>query len=105
MPAALVVGAAVFADGPPILSAERLVPVVVTYLAVSAIFSFIWRLISRTSAWRRWGVLISIPGLIAVALLGTDIGVGYQSLYTAVTFCSACLGAFIGALPARALRR
>ena len=34
VPASFVAGAAVFADGPPILSAERIVPVALTYLAV-----------------------------------------------------------------------
>ena len=41
LPASFVVGAAVFADGPPLLSAERLVPVVITYLVIGATVSFI----------------------------------------------------------------
>ena len=104
VPASFVVGAAVFADGPPILSAERVVPVVVAYLAVAAIFSFVSRLVWRASTWWRWGVPISIPAFFTVGLLGGDIGLAYQSLYIAMTVASACSGALTGALPAAVLR-
>ena len=104
VPASLVVGAAVFADGPTILSAERVVPVVVVYLAVAAMFSFVSRLVWATSSWRRLGLSISIAAFLTVGLLGRDIGLAYQSLYIAISVASACLGALASALPARALR-
>ena len=104
VPASFVVGAVVFADGPPILSAERVVPVVVVYLAVAAIFSFVSRLVWPASTWWRWGVSISIPALFTVGLLGRDIGLGYQSLYVAIAVASACSGALAGGLTAAALR-
>ena len=105
VPASFVAGAAVFADGPPILSAERIVPVVVTYLVVGAIFSFLCRLIWQTASWWHWGISISVPAAITVALLGEDIGPGYQAVYFMVALESASTGAFVGALPANALRR
>ena len=104
VPASFVAGAAVFADGPSILSAERVIPVVVVYLAVAAIFSFVSRLVWPASTWWRWGVSISIPAFFTVGLLGRDIGLAYQSLYLAMTVASACSGALAGALPAAALR-
>ena len=105
VPASLVVGAAVFADGSAILSAERIVPVVLTYLAVGAIFSFICRLIWQATPWWNWGVSISIPAVFTVGLLGTDIGPGYQTGYVAAALVSASLGAFVGRFPADTLRR
>lgn len=104
VPASFVVGAAVFADGPAILSAERVVPVVVVYLAVAAIFSFVSRLVWPASTWWRWGVSISIPALFTVGLLGRDIGLAYQSLYVSMALASACSGALAGALLAASLR-
>ena len=104
VPASFVVGAVVFADGPPILSAERVVPVVVVYLAVAAIFSFVSRLVWPASTWWRWGLSISIAAFFTVGLLGRDIGLAYQSLYIAIAVASACLGALAGALAAAALR-
>ena len=104
VPVSFVVGAAVFADGPSILSAERVVPVVGVYLAVGAIFSFVSRLVWRASAWWRWGVSISIPALFTVGLLGRDIGLGYQSLDVAMAVASACSGALAGSLTAASLR-
>ena len=105
VPASFVAGAAVFADGAPILSAERVVPVVVTYLVLGAIFSFVCRLIWLTANWWHWGVSICVPAFLTVGLLGSDIGLGYQSLYVFMTLAFACSGAFIGSLPAAALRR
>ena len=105
VPASFVAGAAVFADGAPILSAERIVPVVVTYVVVGAIFSFFCRLIRQTAPWWHWGISVSIPALFMVVLLGRDIGAGYQAMYFAAALVSASSGAFIGALPADALRR
>ena len=104
VPASFVAGAAVFADGPSILSAERVVPVVVVYLAVAAIFGFVSRLLWPDSTWWRWGVSISIPAFFTVGLLGKDIGLAYQSLYLAITVASTCSGALAGALFAAALR-
>ena len=104
VPASFVVGAAVFANGPSILSTERVVPVVVVYLAVAAIFGFVSRLVWPASTWWRWGVSISIPAFFTVGLLGRDIGLGYQSLYVAIALASACSGALAGALAAAALR-
>lgn len=104
VPASLVPGAAVFADGPPILSVERVVPVVVVYLVLTAILSFVSRLVWPASSWWRWGVSISIPALFIVGLMGRDIGVAYQSLYVVMTAASACAGALIGALLAAAIR-
>ena len=104
VPASFVAGAAVFADGPSILSAERVVPVVVVYLVVAAIFSFVSRLVWPASTWWRWGVSISIPAFFTVGLLGKDIGLAYQSMYVAITVASACSGALAGALIAAALR-
>ena len=104
LPSSLVAGAAVFADGPSILSAERLVPVVVVYLALGAIFGFMARLVWPAPTWWRWGVSISIPAFFTVGLLGRDIGLAYQSLYVAMSVASACSGALVGALPAAAIR-
>ena len=104
VPASFVAGAAVFADGPSILSAERVVPVVVVYLALAAIFSFVSRLLWPDSTWWRLGVSISIPAFFTVGLLGKDIGLAHQSLYLAITVASACSGALAGALSAAALR-
>ena len=104
IPASFVAGAAVFADGPSILSVERVVPVVVVYAAVAAIFSFVSRLVWSASTWWRWGIPISMPAFFTVGLLGRDIGLAYQSLYLALTVASACSGALAGALPAVALR-
>ena len=104
LPVSLVAGAAVFADGPPILSAERVVPVVVVYLVVAALFGFASRLIRRTSDWWRWGVSISVPAFLTVGLFGRDIGLGFQSLYVVVIVASACIGALAGTLVAAAVR-
>ena len=104
VPASFVVGAAVFADGPPILSAERVAPVVVVYLVVAAMFSFVSRLVWTASAWWGWGFSISIPAFFIVGFLGRDIGFRYQSMYVAITVASACFGALAGALPAAAIR-
>ena len=98
-------GAAVFADGAPILSAERIVPVVLTYLVVGAIFSFSCRLIWKTASWWHWGLSVSLPAVITVVLLGKDIGPGYQAVYLVAALVSASSGAFIGALPAGVLKR
>ena len=57
VPASFVAGAAVFANGAGILSAERVVPVIATYLIVGAIFSFVCRLIWPTATWWHWGRL------------------------------------------------
>ena len=103
-PASFVAGAAVFADGPSILNVERVIPVVVVYAAVAAIFGFVSRLVWLESSWWRWGVWISIPAFLTVGLLGRDIGLAYQSLYIAMTVASACSGALAGALPAAGLR-
>ena len=105
IPASFVAGAAVFADGAGILSGERVVPVVLTYLILGAIFGFIYRLIWPTAIWWHWGISISIPALLTVGLLGRDIGLAYQSLYVVGALASASSGAFIGALPAARLRR
>ena len=105
VPASFVAGAAGFADGPPILSAERIVAVALTYLAVGAIFSFCCRLIWRKIPWWHWGISVSIPAVFTVALLGTDIGPGYQAGYIVAVLASASSGAFIGALPAEAIKR
>ena len=106
VPASFVAGAAVFANGGvSILSAERIVPVALTYLIVGAIVGFSFRLIWLKSSWWRWGVAISLPGFLIVGLMGRDIGLGYQGLYVVLLFASACSGAFIGALPAALVRR
>ena len=105
IPASFVAGTAVFADGAPILSAERLVPVVIAYLVVGAIFSFACRLIWPTATWWHWGVSVSIPAVFTVGLLGMDIGSGYQLLYVVAALVSASSGAFVGALSADALKR
>ena len=105
VPASLVAGAAVFADGAPILSPERIVPVVLTYLALGALFSFLCRLIwQTTSAWQ-WGISVSIPAVLTVALLGSDMGPGYQAGYVVAALASACFGGLVGSLPADALQR
>jgi hypothetical protein len=104
VPASFVAGAAVFADGAPILSAERIVPVAATYVVVGAIFSFFCRLIWQTIPWWHWGILVSLPAVFVVGLLGKDIGPGYQAVYVMVALVSASSGAFIGALPADALK-
>ena len=104
LPASLVAGAAVFADGPSILSAERVVPVVAVYLVGTALFGFASRLVQRTSDWWRWGVSISIPAFLIVGLQGGDIGLGYQSLYAGIVVTSACIGALGGTLAAGVLR-
>ena len=104
VPASFVAGAAVFADGAPILSAERIVPVVVTYLVVGAIFSFFCRLIWQIVPWWHWGISVSIPAVFTVGLLGKDIGPGYQAVYFIAGLVSASSGAFIGALPVDALK-
>ena len=95
VPASFVAGAAVFADGAHILSAERIAPVAVTYLALGAIFGFVSRLVLPTASWWRVGVSISLPALFTVGLLGTDIGVAYQSLYIGLTLVSASIGALL----------
>lgn len=105
VPAAFVAGAAVFADGAPILSAERIVPVVIAYLVMGAIFSFVCRLIWPTATWWHWGISVSLPAVFTVGLLGKDIGPGYQAVYVVTAWLSASAGAFIGALPAEALKR
>jgi hypothetical protein len=105
VPGSFVAGAAVFGDGPTILSAERIVPVMAVYLATAAIFSFVARLISSASSWWRWGVSISLPAFFTVGLLGRDIGVGYQSLFIAIVVVSACTGGLAGALTAAVFRR
>lgn len=78
LPASLVAGAAVFAEGPSILSSERVIPVVGVYLVAAGLFGFAFRLIWRISNWWRYGISISTPAFFAVGLLGTDIGLGYQ---------------------------
>jgi len=105
VPASFVAGAAVFADGAPILSAERIVPVVIAYLVMGAIFSFVCRLIWHKATWWHWGISVSIPAVFTVGLLGRDIGPGYQAVYIVTALLSASSGAFIGALPADALKR
>ena len=105
VPASFVAGAAVFADGPPILSAERIVPVALTYVVVGSIFSFCCRIIWRKIPWWHWGVSVSIPAVFTVILLGTDIGPGYQAGYIVAALASASTGAFIGALTAEAIKR
>ena len=105
VPASFVAGAAVFADGAAILSAERIVPVVVTYLVVGAILSFFCRLIWKTAPWWHWGISVSIPAVLTVVLLGKDIGPGYQAVYFVAALVSASSGAYVGALPADALKR
>ncbi len=104
VPASFVAGAAVFADGPSILSAERVVPVVVVYMAVAATFISVSSLGWSGSWWWRLGVSLRIPAFFTVGLLGRDIGLAYQSLYLSMTVASACSGALAGALPAAALR-
>ncbi len=104
VPASFVPGAAVFADGPPILSAERILPVIAAYLIATALLGFVFRLVSPASVWWRLGVSFSIPALLIVGLMGRDIGIGHQALFVAIALVSACLGAFAGALPAAALR-
>ena len=95
-PAAFVVAAAVFGDGPPILSAERLVPVIAVYLVSGAIIGFIASMFWSMTSWWGLGLPISILGLIAVLLLGKDIGLGFQLMYAAVTIVSARVGTFLG---------
>jgi hypothetical protein len=96
LPGLFIVGVVVFANGAPILSAERLVPVIVTYVSLGGIFSFIYNLIrSPVSPWR-WGIWMSIPAFASIALLGRDLGLKLQSLYFVITLASACLGAYIG---------
>ena len=104
VPASPVVGAAVFADGAGLLSAERLVPVVIVYLVWGTIASFACGLIWLSLAWWRWGLWFSVTGLAAIALLGTDMGVDFQMLYVAVTIASACLGAYAGLWSSARLR-
>ena len=100
VPASFVVGAAVFANGGVgILSAERVVPVVLTYLVAGAIFSFVCRLIWPKVTWWHWGVTISIPAVFTVGLLGRDIGPAYQSLYVVGALASACFGGSSGHCP------
>ena len=44
IPASFVVGAAVFADGPAILSSERLIPVIATFTILGIISSSAYRM-------------------------------------------------------------
>jgi hypothetical protein len=104
LPASLVAGAAVFADGPSILSSERVIPVVGVYLVAAGLFGFAFRLIWRISNWWRYGISISTPAFFAVGLLGTDIGLGYQLLYVVMIVASASAGALGGTFFAAALR-
>lgn len=105
VPGSFVAGAAVFGDGPPIVSAERIVPVVAVYLVVAAIFGFVFRLVRLASTSWRWAVTIGIPAFFTVGLFGRDIGLGYQSLFIAIAVASACSGALAGALTAALFRR
>ena len=104
LPSSLVAGAAVFADGPSILSSERVVPVVAVYLVVVGLFGFAFRLIWRTSNWLRYGISISTSAFFIVGLLGTDIGLRYQLLYVVMIAASASAGVLGGTLVAAGLR-
>ena len=96
LPAFFVLGAALFADGPSILSAERLVPLAIAYALLGMILGLIYNLI-RSDA-RSWylGIWISIPALPSALLFGRGVGPGYQLLYLTVTLACACVGAYSG---------
>ena len=97
-PAAFVVAAAVFADGPPIFSAERLLPVIGAYVVSGVVAGFVASLFWSMTSWWGLGLQISILGLVAVVLFGQDIGLGYQLMYAAVTLVSARVGTFLALL-------
>ncbi len=106
LPASFVVGAAVFGDGAPLLGAERLVPVIVTYLVLAAIGSLAFRLVwSKAATWWLLGVCISSAAFPIIALFGGDLGLPLQSLYFLVTLTSACLGATVGMVRRRSRAR
>jgi hypothetical protein len=101
-----VAAAAVFADGAPLVGAERLAPVVAAYLVTAAIVGFIFGII-RPSGPRWWvlGIYLSLPALAAIGLLGRDIGLHLQILYYLVALASSCCGAMFGMTPVRLFRR
>jgi len=94
IPALFIVGVAVFADGPPILSSQRLSPVIGVYLVIGFIFGII------TKRWTT-GIWLSLPALIIVLTLGSDIGLIFQSLYCVAVLVCACSSTFVGALLTR----
>ena len=104
-PAAFVVAAAAFGDGPPIFSAERVVPVIVVYVVSGVIAGLVASLFWSMTSWWGLGLQISILGLVAIVLLGQDIGLGFQLMYAAVTLVSARVGTFIGVRLTGLLRR
>ena len=94
IPGLFIVGVAVFADGPPIISSQRLSPVIGVYLVLGFIFGII------SKRWRT-GVWLSLPALLIVFTLGSDIGLIFQSLYCVAVLVPACSSAFVGALLTR----
>ena len=96
LPALFIVGVALFANGAPLLSAERLVPIIGAYVIFGAIFSSICNLIWSTPTSWRWGFWISIPAFGSIGLFGREVGLTLQSLYFVITLASACLGAYVG---------
>ena len=96
LPAFFVLGAALFADGASILSAERLVPLAIAYVLLGMSLGLIYNLIrSDVLSWYL-GIWISIPALPSALLFGRDVGLAYQSLYLVASLASACLGAYSG---------
>ncbi len=103
-PAAMVAGAAVFSDGPPALSAERIVPIVAVYAVLGVIVGLVSRLVWASAKYWTWTVASSVLGLFAVALLGSDFGPGRQLIYMVVLLASAAFGTWAGALAAARIR-
>ena len=97
IPAFFIVGVAVFADGPPIISIRRLALVIGVYL----ILGFISGIISKQ---RTTGIWLSLPAFLIVFTLGSDIGLIYQMLYCLIVLASVCSGTFLGTLVVRQSR-
>lgn len=95
-PGSFVVGPAVFADGGPVLSPERLVPIIASYIFLGAIAGLVCRFIYSTDLWWPWGTVVSIPAFLSILLFGSDIGVGFQLLYFVMSWAFACLGVYAG---------
>jgi hypothetical protein len=105
IPGVLIMGPVVFANGASILSSERLVPVILSYVILGSIGGAI-------SAWQRatastWRIVIwlTLPGFGMVFFMGKDIGLIFQLVYCAVPFSSACLGVAVVSLIVRLVVR
>jgi MFS family permease len=69
LPALFIVGVVLFANGAPLFSAERLVPIIGAYVIFGVIFSSICNLIWSTPTSWHWGFWISIPAFVSIGLL------------------------------------